>query len=311
MVAGLLIVEGVLKLPLPRAVRRKGKARLPLPLGVQLDQPRRQLLGGSLGPIGGLGPLGATQLVELGGSVAVLAAGADVLAHQIQRRGGHVQAVAARVGDFDIILFHPVYRQAQHLHKTADAVVGMHHQIAGGQVGIGLQLLAIAVLDPAGLLLLAADALRQLALRQHRQLQRRPLASRADRTQQNSRLSRLGQDTAVQRQRRRDVPSPQQLLHVAGTYLTAAQHHHPIPGGQIMLHIGGRRLQRAAVGAQLPGGDLQQLTRRQQIPAGGQAVHLTQGKPRQLRRRLSLCQRQLSHGRSHKAVFRRSGYVLL
>ena len=171
LVGGLLIVEGVLKLPLPRAVGRKGEARLPLPLGIELDQSRRQLLGGGLGPIGGLGPLGAPQLVELGGSFAVLAAGADVFADQIQRCGRNVQAVASGVGDLDIVLFHPVHRQAQHFHKASDAVVGMHHQVAGGQVGVGLQLLAAAVLDAAGLFLAAAGTLGQLALRQHRQLQ--------------------------------------------------------------------------------------------------------------------------------------------
>ena len=38
-----------------------------------------------------------------------------------------------------------VHRQAQHGHEPADAVVGMDHQVPGGQVRIGLELLLIAV----------------------------------------------------------------------------------------------------------------------------------------------------------------------
>ena len=242
LVSRLLIVKGVLKLPLPRAVGGKGKARLPLPLGIQLDQPCRQLPGGGFGPVGGLGPLGAAQLVELGGLFS-LVSGADIFTHQIQRRGRHIQTVAAGVGDLDIVLLHPVHRQAQHLHEAADAVVGMHHQIAGRQVRIGLQLLPAAVLDPAGFTVPAADALRQLSLRQHRQFQRRPFASGAERPQHNGRLSLFRQGLSGQRQRRRDMPFLQQPLHIAGTDLAAAQHDHPIAGGQIMLHIACRRLQ--------------------------------------------------------------------
>ena len=242
LVSRLLIVKGVLKFPLPRAVGRKGKARLPLPLGIQPDQPRRQLLGGGFGPVGGLGPLGAAQFVELGGFFS-LVAGADIFTHQIQRRGRYIEAVAAGVGDLDIVLLHPVHRQAQHLHEAADAVVGMHHQIAGRQVRIGLQLLPAAVLDPAGFTVPAADALRQLSLRQHRQFQRRPFASGAERPQHNGRLSLFRQGLSGQRQRRRDMPFLQQPLHIAGADLAAAQHDHPIAGGQIMLHIACRRLQ--------------------------------------------------------------------
>ena len=54
--------------------------------------------------------------------------------------------------------------------RAADAVVLMHHQIAGGQVGVGLQSLLIAVPLGAGLFGLACQRRGQLTLRQHRQL---------------------------------------------------------------------------------------------------------------------------------------------
>ena len=119
----------------------------------------------------------------------------------------------------------------------------MHHQIAGRQVRIGLQLLPAAVLDPSGFAVFSADAFRQLSLRQHRQFQRRPFASGAERPQHNGRLSLFRQGLPGQRQRRRDMPFLQQPLHIAGADLAAAQHDHPVAGGQIMLHIACRRLQ--------------------------------------------------------------------
>lgn len=66
MIVGLRVVEGVLEFLLPRGVRGEGMTRLPLALGVELDEALRQILGGCLGPVGGLGPLRAAQLIEPG-----------------------------------------------------------------------------------------------------------------------------------------------------------------------------------------------------------------------------------------------------
>ena len=63
LVVGLRVGEGLLKLLLPRGIRREGKALQPLPPGVQVDKPLGQVFGGGLGPMGGLGPLGAAQLI--------------------------------------------------------------------------------------------------------------------------------------------------------------------------------------------------------------------------------------------------------
>ena len=89
--------------------------------------------------MGGLDPFGAAQLIQpcVGGVLT----GADVFAHQVELGGGHIQAVAAGVGDLDIILLHPVHRQARHGHEPADTVVLVHYQVAGSEIGVGLQLL--------------------------------------------------------------------------------------------------------------------------------------------------------------------------
>ncbi len=49
LVVGLGVGEALFKLLLPRRIRRKGEARQPLSLGVELDEARSQILGRSLG----------------------------------------------------------------------------------------------------------------------------------------------------------------------------------------------------------------------------------------------------------------------
>ena len=59
-----------------------------------------------------LGPVGAAQLAQPRGGTALLIGGpaaADVLAHQVQGRGGDVEAVSSGIGDLDIVLLHPVH----------------------------------------------------------------------------------------------------------------------------------------------------------------------------------------------------------
>ena len=198
MVAGLRVAEGVLKFLLPRAVRGKGKAPQPLPLGVEANQLFRQFPGGGLGPVGGLGPLGTAQFVEVYGLFALLAAAAaDVFAHQIQGRAGHVQTVAAGVGDFHVVLFHPVHRHADDAGKAADAVVGVYHQVAGGQVGVGLQLAAAVVPLLADAARFACHPLGELALGEDGQTQPGELTAGAECAQGDAHLVPLRQSGAL------------------------------------------------------------------------------------------------------------------
>jgi len=144
LVPGLGVGERLFKLRLPWGIRRKGKAGAALPLGVQLGQPRCQILGGFPGLGFLLGPLRSAQLIEPGPLLILTAA--DVFAHQVQLGHRHIQAVAPSVVDLDIILLHAVHRHPLDAREAADAVVGVDHQIAGGQIRVGLEFLAVGIL---------------------------------------------------------------------------------------------------------------------------------------------------------------------
>ena len=144
MVPGLGVGEGLFKLRLPWGIRRKGKTGTALPLGIQLGQPRCQILGGFPGLGFLLGPLHSAQLVKPG--PLLILSPADILAHQIQLGHRHIQAVAPGVVDLDIVLFHAVHRHPLDAREAADAMVHMHHQVAGGQIRVGLEFLAVGIL---------------------------------------------------------------------------------------------------------------------------------------------------------------------
>ena len=168
LVIGLGVLELLLKLPLPRGVRREGKAGLALALGVQLDQPLGQvghrLLCLGLGPL----PVRASQLGQLLRLLGVFSS-PDILGDQVQLGGGDIQHVRPGVGDLHIVLLDTVGRHLHHAHIPAYPVVLVDHQIPGGQIRIGLQLLPVGGLlfDRAGALLGSAG----LALGDDRQLQ--------------------------------------------------------------------------------------------------------------------------------------------
>ena len=202
--------------------------------------------------------------------------GADVLAHQVQLGGRDIQAVAAGVGDLDIVLLHPVHRQTHHRNETPDAVVLMHHQVPGGQVGVGLEPLSCGVILGCGLApgLLAGDPGRQLPLGEDRQLQSRVFASGAEGAQGDQRLPLFRHGVAGKIQRRRDLSLPQQPLQILRPDPTSAQHQHPVARGEIVGQIGDGGLQAAAVYGQLLGRHLHHGLGLQQKTAGGQALHL-------------------------------------
>ena len=253
MVPGLGVGEGLFKLRLPGGIRGEGEAGAALPFGVQLGKARRQVLGGLPGLGFLLGPLRAPQLVEPG--PLLFLSPADILAHQVQLGHRHIQAVAPGVVDLDIVLFHAVHRHPLDAHEAADAMVHMHHQVAGGQVGEGLQLLAVGVLFQLQLFLGGG---RQLALRQHRQLQGRPLAACGQGPNGDPQLAGLRHSGPLQIQHSRDSPLLQEPQQVLRPDLTAAQHQHSTAGVPVVLQVRDGGLQTAAVRAELPGVDGQQ-----------------------------------------------------
>ena len=268
LVVGLRVVEGLLKFPLPGGVRREGEARPLLPLGIQGDEALGQVLGGLFGAGFLAGPLGAPQLVELG-ALGVLAP-ADILAHQIQLGDGNVQTVPAGVVDLDVVLLHAVHRHPLDPDEPAHAVVLVDHQIPRRQVCVGLELLPVGVLSRP--LAFPHGRSGQLALGQHRQLQRRPLAAGGQGPQRETDLPRGGHGGAGQVQRGRDTLLLQQPVEVFGPGLPAAERQHRAAGGAVVLQVRNGGLQAAAVGAELLGVHGQQAPGPQGVPGGGQGV---------------------------------------
>ncbi|MPM49266.1 hypothetical protein SDC9_95994 [bioreactor metagenome] len=218
LVVRLRVRKCVLKFLLPRGIGRKGEAGLLLPRGVQGDEPLGKVLGGGLGLGFGPGPLRSAQLVQPG--VSVVLAAADVLADLIQRRNRHVQAVPGGIVDFDIVLFHAVHRHSPNAGEPAHAVLGVDHQIAGGEVGGGLKLL------PSGVLLELAPLLGgggQLPLRQHREAKLGPLAARAQSPGGQPNLAGGGHGGVAQVQRGGNISVLQQPQQIFRPGLAAAE----------------------------------------------------------------------------------------
>ena len=77
-------------------------------------------------------PFHRVELVELDRFILF---GADVFAHQIQLGHRNKQRVGTRIADLDVILGHAVNFPLDHSFKHADAVSGMNHIVAKGQIG--------------------------------------------------------------------------------------------------------------------------------------------------------------------------------
>ena len=138
LVGGLLVRERVLQLLLPRGVRAEREAGRALAGRIQLDQ----ILGDLMDVLAGLGlggrPVGAAQFVEFRGLRA------DVLADLVELVGGDEQLVrrgaafARRI--FDDQVFARGLRipgsdgTLTHLDEPADAMLLVHHVIAGFQL---------------------------------------------------------------------------------------------------------------------------------------------------------------------------------
>ena len=131
----------------------------------------------------------------------------------------------------------------------------MNHEIAGGEVGEGLEFLAVGVLFQLQLFLCGGG---ELALGEHGQLQRRPLAPGGQRPHGDSQLAGPGHGGALEVKDRRDAPFLQKPQQILRPHLAAAEHQHGGAGIAVMLQIADRRFKAAAIGAELPGAESQQ-----------------------------------------------------
>ena len=122
----------------------------------------------------------------------------------------------------------------------------MYHQVAGGKICIGLQLLPIRF----GLLgrRLPPALGQKLPLRQHCQGQLWILDTRRQSAQADLGLPCPGQAAALKIQCSGHFFLFQQPLEIFCPRFAAAQDQHTVPGLQILLHIGNRRFKAAAVG---------------------------------------------------------------
>jgi hypothetical protein len=131
LVRGLHVGEGVLELALPGGIRAEGEPGRGHPGRVQPDQLRGDLPDGLARPALGLGPVGAAEAVQ----GRCLAAG--VLGHLVQLVGRHVQPVRRLAPPARGVLDHQVLAGGArrgprgHLHVPADAMLLVHHVVAG------------------------------------------------------------------------------------------------------------------------------------------------------------------------------------
>ena len=131
----------VFKFPLPRGIRRKGKAGLPLAGSVELNQLTSHILGG-------LSRLGLCLLPGIGANlvqpnIGILSAATNILADQIQLCCRDIQGIRALIGNFNIVLNCSVHLDLLHCHEAADTVVFVYDQVTGNKIREGVQLLTV------------------------------------------------------------------------------------------------------------------------------------------------------------------------
>ena len=266
LIVGFRVFKAVLKLALPWGVGGEGVAGQPLPGGIELNEPCRQILGGGLGLGLGFLPGIAGELVQSDGGVLTAA---NILAHQIQLGGGHIEHVAALIGDFYIVLGDAAHLHLLHVHIPADAVVLVDHQIAGRKVGEGVELLPVGGLGffcragfPSGL------GGHQLAFRHHRQLQGGVLQTGGQTAIGQQDLTRLRQLDGGEGHGGMQSLLLQQSQQDLGPAAVAAEHQGAELILPVILQIGDGCLHGAAVGGQLLAGNAQDLFGRQGLRIG-------------------------------------------
>ncbi len=169
LVRGLGVREGVLELPLPRRVRAERVARCRRAGGVQADELRCDLADGLARPALALLPVGAAHLVQAG----LLAA--DVAGDLVELVGRYVQpvagvaALAGRVLQQEVLAGRPLHRALHHLDVPADAVLLVHHVVAGLELQ-RVDLVAAAARQPVRLPVGRPGA-GQVGLGEHRELE--------------------------------------------------------------------------------------------------------------------------------------------
>ena len=126
LVGGGFVGEGIFEFALPGAIGGKGKAGGLVAFGIELDQVHGYPGHSLAGPLLGLGPSAAPHAVQLGRG---LAAG-PVAPQAAQLVGGHPQQTIG-VLHHQVVAGFAAKGEFLQFQEAADAVVAMHHEIAG------------------------------------------------------------------------------------------------------------------------------------------------------------------------------------
>ena len=195
---------------------------------------------------------------------------ADVFGHQIQLRGGDVEAVRARITDLDIVLLRPVHRDLEDTGKPADAVVLVDHQVPYGQVRARADALPVGHGLPA---LSRADGRRHdLGISEYRKPCLGALQSSREAPHRHAAAPGGRQRTVGEAPDRRQSVFFQRGEQHVRPPLIGREDRHPVVLGQIMPHVAERRLQTAPVGGELPDICAEDAPGLQGIAPGGKSV---------------------------------------
>ena len=189
--------------------------------------------------------------------------------------------------------------------------MGVDHQVPGGQVRVGLELLLIAVPPGPGLFGPAGQGRGQLPLRQHRQPPLRIFAPGGQGSHGNEHRALFRGLFPGQVHGGGDFPVRQHPAEVPGPDLAAAQHHHPVTRREIVGQVRAGQLQGAAVAGQLLGRQLEKVPGLQQLPPGGETVQLHHRMLFQPQGQLRLRGGKIRQLTGQKARLHSGGHVLL
>ena len=143
LVGGGLVGEGILQFALPGSIGGEGESRRLVALGVELHQVDRHLSHGLAGPFLGLAPGRAAHAVEFRWRVPT----GPVAPQAAQLVGGHPQQ-AIGILHRQVVAGFTADGQLLQLQEAADAVVAVHHEIAGAHL-VGIHRAAGGLAAPA------------------------------------------------------------------------------------------------------------------------------------------------------------------
>ena len=252
LIVGFLVGKILLKLTLPRVIRREGVALDLGALGIQLDETLGKLLCRRFGACFRLAPVRAAELVQ---PHALVVAAADVFGDKIERGCRNIQKIRSRKRNFDEIALGTVHRHTLHSDKPTDTVVLMHDKITRCQVGVRLHLVTVGLLDlrflsPGKNLTLGHDNKAEIGI----------LKTGGQRALHDVDAAALGQQVADFYV---ETGVGQRVQHVPAAQRTAAHDRHRASLLGVAADVGRRHVEIAAVGVHLVGNKVFQMLRRQ------------------------------------------------